>query len=182
MFSGIRRVVSVDYTRTPEEVINATGRVISKESIVIVTIPECEIKNRDKAEIAFTHRKEYVETDALRTMPACETQKKDNVEVVFFTLFNGKVDYIPFIDLDREFKNRGMIYDPYAVAAVNENELEFADEFPNMALWKIQDQDWGYAIFYRDEDGCGRIVSVRRSYAGSNSAFENVVWFGGVRK
>ena len=103
--------VRVDRSRTPEEVLNATG---------------C---------------RQYTDRNVVKTMPRGEGEES---EVVFFRL--GR--YVSDDELEREYDLRGLkAADPYSLAAVNEADPAFANDYPNSTHWKDADGGWCYTAF-----------------------------------
>ena len=120
-------------------------------------IARCVAVNRDRsAKEAFkaTKRNEYLTDDVVTVMPQGEG---DEISVVFFKL--GR--YITDADLEKEYELRGLKpADPFALAAVNEADPSFADDYPNSTHWKDEKGNWCYAAFDRWRDA--RYVSVYR--------------------
>lgn len=137
----ITRVGLVDYTRTPQNAIKATGRV------------------------------EYLNKSALETMPA-RGKGIQKVTVVFFEADQELSDD----ELAVLFANHGIEPDPYAVAAVNEADPVFADEYPNSTHWKVKGK-WYFIAFGKSSGG--RDVSV---CSADDDFVGTLRWFGGVRK
>ena len=133
----------VDYTRTPMQVIKATGRV------------------------------EYVDEDIAKTMPRLGEGVRENMEVVFFKLGRN----VGAEELDREYELRGLVPDPYAQAAVNEQDSAFADKHPNGSQWYREGRNASYLAFDRWSDDERRVDCLRRG-----NAWLGHWWFAGVRK
>ncbi|MFZ2167917.1 MAG: hypothetical protein WAV50_03575 [Minisyncoccia bacterium] len=95
----IVRHVRVDRTRTPQAVIDATGR------------------------------KQYVEKEVLETIPKGEGNEVD----VYFVPKNS----LPLLkkEISAFLAQYGLVPDPRAQAAVNEQDPSFADEYPNGTQW-----------------------------------------------
>lgn len=120
-----------------------------------------------KAVLDATGRKQYINDEVVATMPQGEG---DEAEVIFFNL--GR--YISDDDLDKEYEKRGLVpTDPFSLAAVNEADLEFADDHPNGTHWKDANGNWCYIAF-----GRWRGVCVDR-YGGE---WGGDWWFAGRRK
>lgn len=122
-----------------------------------------------KQVLAATDRKQYTDDVAVASMSQCEG---DDVDVYFFKLGRG----ISGADLVKEYELRGLKPDPYAQAAVNEADPEFADGHPNGSQWEDADGNYYYAIFdlWRDER-C--VLCSRRGLT-----WRDDCWFAGVRK
>lgn len=132
----------VDYTRTPQAVISATGRV------------------------------EHLNDTVVATMPRLGEGVVENVEVTFFK-FNR---WASTEEVDREFAQHVMIPDPYAQAAINEQDPAFADKYPNGTQWSREGKVASFASFHLD--GGGRYVHVDRS----DGRWHDLWWFAGRRK
>ena len=125
-----------------------------------------------KETIKATNRAEYTDNSVVKTMPAGGDGAENEVEVVFFKL--GR--YVSDNDLAAEYEKRGLKPDPYAVAAVNEADPSFADDYYNSTHWKNADGNWCYVAFYRGDNE--RRVHVDRG----DGDWVADWWFGGVRK
>lgn len=122
-----------------------------------------------------TGRKQYTNRQVVDSMPPGEGYE---VEVVFFKLdLSERNGYISGHDLEKEFELRGLIpTDPFSLAAVNRDDLAFADEKPNAAHWKDADGNWCFAAFNRWDDE--REVLVDRH----DHDWDDRWWFAGLRK
>jgi hypothetical protein len=139
--SMIVRHVKVNRNRTPQQVLDATGR------------------------------KQYTDSKVVKAMPRGED---DETDVHFFKL--GR--YVSDADLEKEYELRGLKpADPYSLAAVNEADPAFADEYPNGTHWKDTSGNWCYAAFDRWVGG-GRDVRVSRDDGGWVGRW----WGAGLRK
>lgn len=114
-----------------------------------------------------TKRAKYISEDVLATMPKGKGNKK---KVVFFK----ENKFISPEDLVRKFKDLRLEPDPYALAAVNEADPEFADTYPNCTQWKDGEGNWCYIAFGRY--GGERYVDVDRN----DHDWHDDWWFGGV--
>ena len=151
-----------------QRLIEPLGALVEAQANVIVR--EVPI-NRDRSPedaIAATGRREYLNPDVVKAMPRGEGQGP----VEFFQV--GKT--ISCAQLAKEYESRGLVPDPYAVAAVLEADPAFADDRYVAAQWKDKDGNWCYAVF--DRWGDGRKVHVNRYDYGWYDKW----WFGGVRK
>ncbi|OGZ47247.1 MAG: hypothetical protein A3J54_01420 [Candidatus Ryanbacteria bacterium RIFCSPHIGHO2_02_FULL_45_13b] len=115
----ITRRVRVNRSRTPQEVLEATGRAQYTDRKVVDAMPKGE--EGDEVEVVFfkpdlSERNGYISDDDL---------KKE------FELRGLKPA------------------DPISLAAVNEADRAFADEHPNATHWKDADGRWCYAAFNR---------------------------------
>lgn len=120
--------------------------------------------------IKATGRNFYGDWKVVRTMPRGEGEE---VEICFF-----KVGwYINDADLEKEYESRGLSpVDPYSLAAVNEADQTFADQYPNGTHWQDADGNWCYAAFSRYHGE--RRVNVSRD----SNDWHGHWWFAGVRK
>ena len=145
MSNLIVRCAKVNRNRTPQEALDATGR------------------------------KKYTDESVVEAMPK---GKDKEVEVIFFKPRPEayRDGWLSDEALDKEFEFFGLEQaDPYSVAAVNEADPAFADEYPNATHWKANGK-WCYAAFYRWLDG--RSVRVYRD----GSDWFDDWWFAGFRK
>ncbi|HSX24645.1 MAG TPA: hypothetical protein VLG69_01630 [Candidatus Andersenbacteria bacterium] len=142
----IVRHVKVDRSRTPQQAIKATGRVL------------------------------YLNDSVVETMPKEEGEEAD---VCFFEPEPSEYTRPGFInddDLQKALERRGLVHDPIAVAAANEEDPAFADKHPNGTQWKDANGKWCYATFRRWRDE--RRVDVFRGGNGWGDGW----LFAGVRK
>lgn len=127
--------------------------------------------------IDATGRVQHIVRKVVNEMPKCEG---DEVEVAFFKLRPEeytKPGYISDDDLEKAIIARGLINDPIAVVAVNEDDPNFADEKQHVTHWKDARGKWCCAVFGHWCDGRGVIVEHR-----VEDYFANGRWFAGVRK
>lgn len=112
----------------------------------------------------------YTDGKVVKAMPKGSGEETD---VYFFKV--GR--WISDADLDNEYEQRGHVpADPYTLAAVNEDDPAFADQYPNGTHWKDADDRWCFAAFCRWSGERGVNVGRRGSdWSGS-------WWFAGVRK
>ena len=123
-----------------------------------------------EAAIAATGRKQYVTAEVLAAMPKGEG---DTVVIEFIPLekwMNNEA-------VDDKFAEHGLVpVDPFALAAHNAAEPDFASERPCFTHWKNADGNWCYAAFL---DWSGeRGVNVLRDASGWRVGW----WAAGVRK
>lgn len=98
--------------------------------------------------------------------------KKRRVTVIFFRV--GKC--LDDDNLEKEYKNRGLIpADPYALAAVNEANPDFAYTHHNGTHWKDDNGNWCYIFFKRS---WGELHVQARCY--NKKIWERYWWFAGV--
>ena len=119
-----------------------------------------------------TKRRQYTNSAVVVTMPSSGTGVEENVTVEFFQIGKNISDD----KLAKTYKERGLVPDPYAQAAVNEADPAFADKYPNGTHWKDVNGNWCFAAF--DRDVGERFVNVYRVDLDWDVSW----WFGGVRK
>lgn len=123
--------------------------------------------------IRATKRTEYPSHDVVQTMPRRGQGVVENVEVVFFRTGRN----LSAEEQECECAKRNLDPDPYAQAAVNEQDPAFADKYWNGTQWNRAGKVASYLAFYRwrgDERG----VDCRRGDYGWRGPW----WFAGVRK
>jgi hypothetical protein len=117
-----------------------------------------------------TGRNKYTDDKVVDAMPH---GAGNEVEVCLFKL--GR--YVSDAYLDKEYALRGLVpADPYSLAAVNEVDPAFADQYPNGTHWKDAKGNWCFAAFVRW--GGERNVLVGRHGDGWGDDW----WFAGLRK
>lgn len=100
--------------------------------------------------VVATSRTPYVDTGVLATMPQGEGDEKD----VYFVPTKC---FVPAKAVPALLAQYGLVSDPRAQAAVNEDDPTFADKYPNASQWG----DNCYLAFYRWYDG-ERFVNCHR--------------------
>ena len=121
--------------------------------------------------IVATSRAQYLDKKVVATMPRGEGSE---AEVFFFNL--GR--YVSDDDLEKGYELRGLKpADLYSVAAVNEVDPTFADEYPNGTHWKDDKGKWCFAAFSRWR-GERRVGVDRRD----GRDWFDYWWFAGLRK
>ncbi len=118
--SMIVRRVRVDRTRSPEQVLDATGRAQYTDSQVVKSMP------RGTGE----------ETDIRFFKP--EPEEYDHDGWMSDEAFEAALARRNFIAAD-----------PESLAKVNEDDPAFADTHPNCTHWKGADGKWHFATFHR---------------------------------
>jgi len=146
--------------------------VTEKRIVVAVTVNRVDRTRDPQQALDATGRRQYTDSDVVATMPSGGTGVSENVTVEFFRL--GK--YVSDDELAKAYEERGLVPNPYAQAAVNEADPEFADEYPNGTHWKDEDDKWCFVAFNRRD--VGRDVYVDRY----DYVWNDYWWFGGVRK
>lgn len=120
----IVRRVKVDRSRTPQAVLDATGREQYVDRKVVAAMPR---GMGEEAETVFFK-------------PGASAYDKDGL--------------ISDEDLEKQFELRSLVpEDPYSLAAQNEADPAFADEHRHATHWKDEGGFWCHALFYhwRDE-------------------------------
>ena len=118
------------------------------------------IRNRSAQEaLKATGRAQYRTGEVVNAMPNGENAEE---EIFLFKLdLSKRGGWISDNDLMKEFDLRGLKpVDPFALAALNEADPDFADEKPNATHWKDADGNWCYAVFGR-WDGERRVYVCR---------------------
>ena len=106
----------------------------------------------------------YINEEALAKMPRGEGEE---VDVYFFPAKR----FMPVKEYEAELAKYGLVPDPRAQAAVNRDDLAFADTHPNGVQWDGN----AYATFCRNDE--------RRVHVSRNDVdWYDSIWFGGVRK
>ena len=144
-------------------------RVDAISSVIVRRVPVNILRAAQQA-LDATGRKQYTDSDVVAAMPK---GAGGEVEVHFFKLDR----YISDNDLEDEYASHGLKpVDPYSLAAVNEADPAFADEYPNSTHWKDAAGKWCFAAFRRW--GVGRGLDVGRG----DDVWSVSWWFAGVRK
>ncbi|MDO8471233.1 MAG: hypothetical protein Q7S49_01350 [bacterium] len=118
----IVRYVKVDRTRTPQAVLDATGRKQYIDRNVVKAMPKGD----------------GVEADVHFFKPRPEAYKNG---VISDDDLEAEYEFYGFKSAD-----------PYSLAAVNEADPAFADNHPNGTHWKNADGKWCFAAFDRWDD------------------------------
>lgn len=143
----ILRHVAVSRLHSPQQAINATGR------------------------------KKYCSDSVVNAMPQGEG---DELDIFFFKPDASAYDkngYISPAEVAKQFELRGLKpVDPYALAAFNEAEPAFADDYPNCTHWEDENGNGGHIAFLRRDDE--RRVGVRQN----DRDLDDDWWFAGCRK
>ena len=166
----VQKIIETQGDALVAEMVEPLRRRVEAISGFIVRRISVNRARTPKEAIDATGRQQYVTDSVVETMPHGEGEE---AEVHFFNLDR----YVSDSDLDKEYELRGLKpADPYSLAAVNEADPAFADEYPNSTQWKDANSKWCYAAFYRWHDG--RYVYVYRSV----DDWDAYWWFAGVRK
>ena len=121
----------------------------TKRNMIVVVAKRVDYTRTPEEVIrAIGGRVEYVDWNVAATMPRRRQGVLENVEVVFLRLDR----YERMSEADRDYEELGLEPDPYAQAAVNEQDSVFADEHPNCCLWASDDSFVSYLTFDRDLD------------------------------
>lgn len=168
--SDIFNEVLGDKTLLDEIYASIRKRVEARSNFIIRVVKVDRTRTPQQA-LKATGRTQYLTDDVVAEMPKGEGEE---TEVIFFKIGRTVSDN----DLDKEYELRGLVpADPYSQAAVNEEDLAFADEHPNGTHWKDAGGNWCFAAFGRWDDD-ERYVSVNRNDHG----WDGFWWFAGVRK
>jgi hypothetical protein len=116
-----------------------------------------------------TKRVEYLNDEVVNGMPRGTLEE---VEACFFPLEK----FASAADVQQALADRGLEPDPYALAAVNEEDPAFADNLPNGTQWVDSNGNYCYLAFagWSDERS---VVCFR-----DGSDWDGLWWVGGVRK
>ena len=145
------------------------------EAMADLVVRHVKVNPTRTAQAVFdaTGRKQYTDRKVVDAMPRGEGN-----EVVYFFKPRPEVYKNGFISddcLEKEYEFHGFVpADPYSLAAVNEADPAFADDYPNVTHWKDAEGKWCYAIFDRWGD--------ERGYRRGGYGWSDVWWFAGVRK
>lgn len=142
------------------------------EAISKMVVRRVKVVNRSRTpqkSVHATKRAEYLNDEVVNSMPR---GKQEEVEVCFFLLEK----FTSAADVQQALADRGLEPDPYALAAVNEEDPSFADNHPNGTQWVDSDGNHCYLAF--GGFGGGRLVDCFRNEVG----WDGYWWIGGVRK
>ncbi|MBK7143339.1 MAG: hypothetical protein IPH75_14790 [bacterium] len=149
------------------ELLNQSARAISN---MLVCQVKADSTRSAQAALDATRRKQYTNKDIVASMPRSEFEKNT---VFFFNIGRSIGD----MELDHEFAVRNLIpADAFSLAAVNEADPTFADQYPNGTHWRDTSGNWCFARFNRW--GIERDVDVFCNEDG----WEDFWWFAGLRK
>jgi hypothetical protein len=146
------------------ETIATIRKRVEAVSTVIVRQAKVDRTRTPRKVVDATDRQaEYIDRDVLATMPQGEG---DEVDVYFLPI---KCD-MPTNEIPALLAQSGLVSDPRAQAAVNEDNHAFADKYPNVSQWG---------------DNCCRLVfdwwNERRVFCGRSSYLcRDVLWIAGV--
>ncbi|OGG62585.1 hypothetical protein A3C19_01235 [Candidatus Kaiserbacteria bacterium RIFCSPHIGHO2_02_FULL_54_22] len=104
-----------------------------------------------------TSRKQYTDCKIVAVIPRGEGEEKDVFFFNPRESAYDKDGYLSDENLAKEYAWFGFKPDPYAVAAVNEADPAFADEHPNGVHFKDAYGNWCYAAFGRWRGGERRV-------------------------
>lgn len=115
--------------------------------------------------LVATGRAQYLNKDVVVTAPKGE----GDAEFMFINLGRD----VACSELDEELAKLGfeLIVDPQGLAAINEADQAFADNYPNGTQWKDAIGNYCYAVFGRWDDGRSVRVSQR------DRGWRDVWWF-----
>ena len=102
--------------------------------------------DRDPTEVVRAcGRTEYITESVVRFMPRRGKGVMENVPVVFYKIGRS----VSVEESDKEEESRILVSDPYALAAINEEDSAFADTYPNYCQWGRDGKVASYLAFYR---------------------------------
>lgn len=166
-----------------DEFVESIRRRVVALNKMIVFRSVCVNRNRTPREMLdATNRRQYCDLSinaSLEVVDSIPRGGREVEDVYFFEPDKSLYDDYETIsreDLEKEFEFNGLKPDPYAVAAFNENNPDFADEYPNSTYWKGASGKYCRIKFCQWADHNYNIHisrDVRRFGKG---------WFGGVRK
>lgn len=124
--SMIIRRVKVDRTRTPQAVLDATGR------------------------------KQYITSSVVEGMPKGEGEEVEVVFFQPEKSAYNENGWISDDNLEKQYELWGLTsVDPYSLSEVNKEDPAFADKHPNATHWKDENGNWCYTAFSLWHDGRG---------------------------
>lgn len=143
-----------------------------KRNTIVVVAKKVDYNRTPRKVISATGRVEYLDSDVVSTMLRRTKGVVENLPVVFFKL--GRP--VTAEELEHEYEQRNLTPDPYAQSAVNEEDLSFADKYPNGTQWGRDGTTSSCLTFDRWDDwrnvNCGR----------DGGRWVGSWWFAGVRK
>ncbi len=178
----IRREVIVDRNCHPQQILGASGFATGEDRTLT-----CKAVNRD-GETDFeplskpiTKYVKFVDDEVLVAIPRCGT----GIEAVTVEFFIPN-RHLTEAELAQEYRERGLVPDPFAQMAVNRDDPEFAKIHPNATHWRNprthpshwgkHKSDWHCLVFCYDYGKpCVHVSSGVQSWCLGR-------WFGGVRK
>ena len=166
----VQQVIENQSAALNTELVAVVRKYVEMVSNIIVRRVPVNILRTPQQALDATGHKQYTNNDVVAAMPK---GAGGEVEVHFFKLDR----YISENDLEDEYASHGLKpVDPYSLAAVNEADPAFADEYPNSTHWKDAAGKWCFAAFRRW--GVGRGLDVGRG----DDVWSVSWWFAGVRK
>ena len=168
----VQRVIETQGDALVAELLAVVRKRVEAVSKMIVRRVKVNRGRSPQETLAATGRKQYVDDSVVASMPRGEGRE---IEVYFFNVGRNLSD----ADLEKEYELRSLKpADPYSQSAVNEDDPDFADDYPNGTHWKDAQGNWCFTAF-RDWVGFGRHVVVDRH----DSDWEDFnLWFAGLRK
>ncbi len=165
----VQIVLSTPGGKVIDEMVIALRRRVEAISKMVVRRVKVNRTRTPQGAIHATGRTEYLNDEVVNSMPH---STQEEVEVCFFPLekFTGVAD------VQKMLEDHGLEPDPYALAAVNEEDPSFADIYPNNTQWADSNGNRCFLAFGRF--GGGRKVYCYRSEDGWRGSW----WIGGVRK
>ncbi len=169
------------------EVLRAHGPEISAEMLEVVkkrlkeilipiereTIVQRGLSLQDVIDV--THRTQYHQKDGKKVVAPVDTgpNEKEAVTVVFTRFYV----HTRFSEIMDRFAKDGLRPDPLAVSQVNADDPTFADQFPNLSIWRNGDEDETQAVIYGCIAGQRTVSTDVTKYSGIDGGY----WVGGTR-
>jgi hypothetical protein len=167
----VQQIIETQGEALTAELVGALRKRIEAVSDMIVRhVRDVDRARAPRQALEATGRNLYVNDRVVEAMPRGQGTEAD---IYFFKL--GR--YVSDTDLDKEYALRGLVpADPYSLAAVNEDDPAFADDYSNATHWKDVNGRWCHAAFGRWDGERGVLVD--------SSAYDWDVdwWFAGIRK
>lgn len=155
--------LATKFIKSVRDQVDGMSKIVRRTILVDRSLPP-------KDAISATGRKQYVTAEVLAVMPKGEG---DTVVIEFIPLEKWMDDEA----VDAKLAEHGLVaVDPYALAALNAVESDFATERPCFTHWKDASGKWCSAAF--DDWSDGQNVYVRRGADGWGDDW----WVAGVRK
>lgn len=120
-----------------------------------------------------TGKKQLVDSDAAATMPRGQD---GNVEMRFFQVDRDLDD----LELQEEYRIRGMVPYPWAQIRVNIDDPAFAVKYTNTCHWQDEQGIWHFLKFESLPDGGGVVIIESNLVNWPETRYESGSWFGGV--
>ena len=156
---NVQRVLMMPGNMAIDEMVAVFRKHVEAQSDIIIRRVRVDRTRTPMGVINATGRNKYVNDDVVATMPQGEG---DEVDVYFVPTKR----FVPTNEVPAFLAQYGLVPDPRAQAAVNEQDPVFADEHPNGTQWG----DNCCLAFYRWRDG-------RRVYCDRSDVDWSGDWF-----